>query len=348
MSTLSQYMDRVIPSMFNQPTFGYAVCLGELFDWCTNQFLGVQLYNEESMKKKGHTFYFNTAHLSLLASRSIYNKCSILDLNTSDTLDMLAGLVKVKGFSSYFQGSKTNNKAYSWALILKMETEEDLLSFPDDPFAHKIPDSVKDTHLANGLATHFVSSILYGGNVIISMAEKDDPTRTQCFQLNNLMGHIFLTGNRDTEGKSEGKFDHLNNKFDLVVRIPILVNAVGKHRLQMYGDIELERDLVNIKDVIDIIPHAANLICGYGAKKDGPRGVLISVTLHPIPIQHDIFTVFSKLEDIHNHFTALVNKVVLYREFSPKLAQHVLASSNTFGGHHTHLMRMLGQLIMDI
>ncbi|KAL4062626.1 hypothetical protein V8B97DRAFT_1920889 [Scleroderma yunnanense] len=170
------------------------------------------------------------------------------------------------------------------------------------------------------------------------------------------MGRIYLNG--DTASDTEGKFDHLDNKFDLAV----------------YVDIDLERDPVNAKDIIDVIPrvirsHLPEQIENNGVAAAGAhcksRGVPISVTLFPIPtklqnlarkeltafrlnysVAYNILNVFSDLEDINHRFTALIDKMTPHKEFIPKLVEHVLA--NSFWKHHLDLLAVLRQLIRGI
>ena len=209
--------------MFERPTLGHTVRLGELFDERTNQFLGVQLYKEDSIK-----YYFtiadvNRTDLSLSLSDSVMSKASILDIDPSLSLDVLTGLVKVKGSASYLKDSKSNSHVRSWAMALKMQTEERRLLFAENGLGHNILGPAQDTYIADGLATHFVSSVVYGGNVIIRMAEssgeavEEDLTRELDLHLNNLKSLVSLTG--ETAADTKEDFSNLDNKFDLEVRI---------------------------------------------------------------------------------------------------------------------------------
>lgn len=363
--------------MFGRPTLGHTVRLGELFDERTNQFLGVQLYKEDSIK-----YYFtiadvNRTDLSLSLSDSVMSKASILDIDPSLSLDVLTGLVKVKGSASYLKDSKSNSHVRSWAMALKMQTEERRLLFAENGLGHNILGPVQDTYIADGLATHFVSSVIYGGNVIIRMAEssgeavEEDLTRELDLHLNNLKSPVSLTG--ETAADTKEDFSNLDNKFDL----------------EVYADIELDEVPVNAKDVLDIVPHAADLIRGgpprlskhnpqEGARndvaaanlepKDRPiRGVPVFVTLQPIPkklqyvaqgdlavfrlkqmVADEALAVFSKLEDLRNRFATLIDSMATYKKIIPKLAERALASVNVFTEDHLRLLRMLGHFIRGI
>jgi len=223
MSTSLQYSDKSRPTVFERPTLGHTIRLGELFDERTNQFLGVQLYREDSIKYFTTVADVNRTDLSLSLSDSVTSKASILDVDPSLSLDVLTGLVKAKGSASYLKDSKSNSQVRSWAMALKMQTEERRLLFAENGLVHNILRTLEETHVANGFATHIVSAVVYGGNVIIRMAEssreavEEDLTRNLALDLNNLKGLVPLTGEAAADTKED--FSNLDNKFDLKVRI---------------------------------------------------------------------------------------------------------------------------------
>lgn len=369
--------------MFERPTLGHTVRLGELFDERTNQFLGVQLYREESIKYFTTVADVNRTDLSLSLSDSVTSKASILDVDPSLSLDVLTGLVKAKGSASYLKDSKSNSQVRSWAMALKMQTEERRLLFAENGLVHNVLRTLEETHVANGFATHIVSAVVYGGNVIIRMAEssreavEEDLTRNLAVNLNNLKGLVPLTGEAAAHTKED--FSNLDNKFDLKV----------------YADIELDKVPVNAKDILDIVPHAADLIRGGPPRlpkhspqegvrgdasaanidgaanlepKDRPiRGVPMFVTLQPIPkklqyaaqadlavfrlkqmVADEVLAVFSKLGDLRNRFTTLIDSMTAYKKVIPKLAERALASADVFAEDHLRLLRMLGHFIRGV
>lgn len=101
MSTGLQYSDKSRPTVFERPTLGHTVRLGELFDERINQFLGAQLYREDATKFDSTVSDVNRTDLSLSLSDSVMSKVSILDIDPSHSLDVLTGLVKAKGSASY-------------------------------------------------------------------------------------------------------------------------------------------------------------------------------------------------------------------------------------------------------
>ncbi|KAL4077531.1 hypothetical protein J3A83DRAFT_4410003 [Scleroderma citrinum] len=373
-STSPQYSEKGKPSVFERPTLGRVVHLGELFDERSNQFLGVQLYEKEGIKNNVAITDMKYTELTLSLSNSIKDKSNILDINPSLCLDVLGGLVKASGSASYLKDPKSNSYARSWAMALKMQTEEHCLLFAEDELDNKVVDVVKESYISAGLTTHFVSAVIYGGNIVIGMTERSSNSTKKenikgnlQLELDQLKGAVSLTG--DAEADIKGKFMCLDNMFDLVA----------------YGDIELAKIPFNAKDVLDIIPHAADLIRGYphggnggaaGANNNvasntevnyGIKGVPVSVTLQPIPaklrkdakIDLDVFrlkqlvinealSIFGRLDDLHNRFTTLVGGTTTYREFIPKLADRAQASTNAFDEEYLRHLQSLGQFLRDI
>ncbi|KAL4071634.1 hypothetical protein V8B97DRAFT_1851253, partial [Scleroderma yunnanense] len=374
-STGPQYSEKGKPSVLQRHTLGHIVRLGELFDERSNQFLGVQLYETEGNKNRVAITDIKHTDLTLSLSNTIKDKSNVLDIGPSLSLDVIAGLVKVSGSASYLKDTKSNSQVRSWVMALKMRMEEHRLLFTEDGFDNKVVDVIKESYIPAGLATHFVSAIVYGGNVIIGMTERSSDVIEEGnireklhLELDRLKGAVSLTGG--VEADIKGKFENLDNVFDLVA----------------HTDIGLDKVLVNAKDVLDIIPHAAGLIRGNphngehndtaGANNNATgnaevdyriRGVPMSITLQPIPeklrkeakIDLDVFrlkqsvvdealSIFGRLDDLHNRFTTLVGGTTTYREFIPKLANRVQASANAFDEEYLRHLRSLGQFLRDI
>ena len=219
-SSSPQFSEKGKPlSVFQRPTLGRIVRLGELFDERRNQFLGVQLYKEEAIKNNIVITEIKHTDLTLSLSNSVEDKSNVLDINASLALDVLGGLVPVRGSASYLRSSKTNSQKRSWAMALKMRTEEHRLLFAE--LDSKVVEGVKEYFTP--AATHFVSAITYGGKIVINMTErssdltkKNDIGGSLELELDRLKGTISLKG--DAVADVKGEFNVLDNKFDLVVR----------------------------------------------------------------------------------------------------------------------------------
>ncbi|KAI5982047.1 hypothetical protein EDD15DRAFT_224132 [Pisolithus albus] len=353
---MSSGLPSASPTVFQRPTLGCAVRLGELFDERTSRFLGVQLYKEMSTEPPTETSSvtpLNHSDLTLSLSNSLEKKTTLLDIQANLSLEVLSGLVKVEGSASYLNNAKNNTQARSWTLVLKMRTEERRLLFAEDALSFNVLDMVKEDYIAENRATHFVSSIVYGGNLIINMTERaTDVTKKESIEgklgleLEKLKGAISLKGK--AEAKIKDQFEGMDSKFDLVV----------------HGDVELESVPVKATDVLDVIPHAAKLLTG-DPKNGAPKGVPISVTLQPIPktILKGVRTVvyrinqlfintalesFSQLEDVHNRFRVLIDRTGVYEIFIPQLAQRVLRSSRAFSRSYVDILLKLSQFLREM
>jgi len=223
LSTVSQsspFFQKEKPSSFERPTLGRVVLLGELFDERSNKFLGARLYKDEAIKDKviitdaGHTDF------TLSQSNSVKDKSNILDIDASLSLDVLSGLVPVRGLGSYLTTPKTNSQEQSWAMALRMRTEEHRLLFAELPDSTVVEEG-KDYIPA---ATHFVSAIVYGGNLIINLTERaSGPTQEDNIrgaklrlELDQLKAAVSLERGAAADVKS--KFKSLDNRFHVVVR----------------------------------------------------------------------------------------------------------------------------------
>ncbi|KAI5983099.1 hypothetical protein EDD15DRAFT_2376834 [Pisolithus albus] len=259
-------------------------------------------------------------------------------------------LVKVET-ASYL---KSNSQARSWILVLKVLTEERRLLFAEDALSINVLDVVKKDYIAENRATHFVSSIVYGGNLIINMTERATEVMNEesiegklGLELEKLKGAISLKGK--AEAKIKDQFEGMDSKFDLVV----------------HGDVELDTVPVKPADVLDLIPRAAKLLLG-NPENGAPKGVPISVTLQPIPksilngspavfVQricqspiNDVFEAFSRLEDVRSRFCVLVDGIGVLGDFIPKLKDCVDCSSKNFGNIYGHLLQKLAQFLRDM
>lgn len=143
----------------------------------------------------------------------------------------------------------------------------------------------------------------------------------------------------------------------------------------MYGDIFLHKTPSSPTDILDILPHAVDLIHGNprGAPEAGAnnnvayrvKGVPISVTLQPIPAElraqndfevfrlkpwfvEEALSTFGKLDDLRDRFTALMSGTTVHRGLIPKLADRVQASFDAFDEEYRRHLRLLGQFRKDI
>ena len=208
------------PVVFKTPTLGHAVRLGELYDQRSGQFLGVQLYAEDSIQV-AETDIKHT-QLSLSLSTTLEDKASLLDIYAKLSLEIMSGAISVTGSASYIKDTKSNTNEQAFALALKMRLNEKRVLFAEDALGRNVLRVASEDYIATGSATHFVSGITYGGNFIVNLVarqsqlEEDEKIEGQLqVKLNYMKGAISLEG--EAKAKITDEFKSMDDKFDLVV-----------------------------------------------------------------------------------------------------------------------------------
>ncbi|KAI6106648.1 hypothetical protein EDD16DRAFT_1744423 [Pisolithus croceorrhizus] len=329
---------------FERPTLGYYPRLGELLDERTGCFLGVQLCDEKSAEAAITNVERTCLSLSLSSSDSLEKKASLLDIEPSLSLAVLGGLVKLNGSaSSYLNDIGSNSVSRSWTMAFKIRTGERQLL---------LTQMAKEDYISEERATHFVSSIIYGGNLIIGMTKgstyEESVEGSFEFKLEELRRAVSLS--TGVGAKVKARFEGMNSKVDLVV----------------HSDINLERKPVNPVDVLDTIPEVAKLVLGVSSNGI-PKGVPVSVILRPIPknilhgtqvaasvyhirrpLIHETLEVFAQLEDVRKRFHVLRDRTAMYESYIPKLSKRVRRSARVFSGLYSKLTEKLGQFLGDV
>ena len=208
------------PVVFKTPTLGNPVRLGELYDQRSGQFLGVQLYSEDSIQV-AETDVKNT-ELTLSLSTTLEDKASLLDIYAKLTLEIMSGAVSVSGSAAYIKDTKSNTNEQAFALALKMRLNEKRILFAEDAMGRNVLRVTSEDYIANGSATHFVSAIVYGGNAVVNLVARQSELSTEEkiegqleAKFNKLKGAISLEGEVKVEIKDT--FKSMDDKFDVIV-----------------------------------------------------------------------------------------------------------------------------------
>ncbi|KAI6163972.1 hypothetical protein EDD17DRAFT_1755563 [Pisolithus thermaeus] len=276
------------PRDFERPTLSYYPRLGELFDERTGCFLGVQLYDEKSTE--------------------VAKKASLLDIEPSLSLAILGGLVELNGFaSSYLNDVGGNSLSRSWTTAFKIRTGERQLS---------LTQMEKEGYISEERATHFVSSIIYGGDLIIGM------TKGATYEEN-------VEGNFEVNAKVKARFENMNAKVDLVV----------------HSDINLDRKPVKPVDVLNTIPEVAKLVLGNML-----HGTEVAASVYHIrrPLILETLEVFAQLEDVRKRFHVLRDRTAMYESYIPKHSKCIRRSARVFNELYSKLTEKLGQFLGDV
>ncbi|KAL4076460.1 hypothetical protein J3A83DRAFT_4370623 [Scleroderma citrinum] len=323
-STRSQYVEQGQPSVFQRPA----------------------LDQTEKIERKVAITDIKNSDLSLSVSDSLKDQSSVLDIKANLSLDVLGGLINTQ----------------SWAMALTVRTEKCCLLFAEDELGNNALDVAKDNYIAERLATHFVSGIIYGANIIISMtesssdvSEKEDIKGKLRLELNKLKGAISFTGGAEAN-ISKVWITSLISWCMWILSWTRFQSIPGTYLGVSRGDLPKGNN-----------DGAAASATENVIKEDRFRGVSISVTLQPIPeklrveskvglavfrlkqqVVDEALSVFGELDDVHNRFTTLVDETTGHNNLIPKLASHALASANAFGQEHRRLLRLFGQFLKDV
>lgn len=219
------------PTVLQIPSLGYPVKLGELYNQRTGQFLGVQLYPEEDLNI-AETDIKNT-NLTLSLSTTLEDKASLLEIDASISLKILFGIINIKGSASYVKDVRSNTREQAYALALRMRLNERRILFAEETMGRNVLDLVARDYILTESATHFVSSIVYGGNLIINLVARqymfsadEKLSGSLGWAVDAIKGAVRLSGSSvDTGDRLKG----MNDKFDLIVRVVRRVPYGGSH-----------------------------------------------------------------------------------------------------------------------
>ncbi|KAH7883423.1 hypothetical protein F5I97DRAFT_1930982 [Phlebopus sp. FC_14] len=327
-----------------QPTLGYPARVGELYDERKGRFLGVQLYSDSKMSDATTSSKTPESKLFLNTSTSFQEKQTMLDIDAHLAVEILGGMATVSGSASYLTNSNSTTEEKAWSLRLQVRTKEETLEFTREELGRNALKVVMDDYIATDLATHFVSTVAYGGDVIVNLVaveseltEEDKIEGHLEAEMQFLQGAISVEGEIDLEKKEELK--RLNNKFSLA----------------LYGDIALNTVPVNAQDVLDTFHDSRELI--------GENGVPMKATLQPIPeelrqeailVYHlekqlldSILRVFGDLDDIQARFSVLQNGIKIYNDIIPTLGSVTRSVATKFAAEHSELLQELKQFISN-
>lgn len=209
----------------NVPTLGQYVRLGDLYDARSSQFLGVQIFDEDTIEKIRISQNISSGEVKVDMANTFDKKSNILGIEGQLSVDVLGGLVQVEGSGKYLDDKKSNSSQSAWAMYAHILKSESRLGIVDSTWTgNHIPNWVKVNYIVTGTATHFVESVTYGGNAVVNlMAQNSDISGDTdiegklSIRLDKLGGVVSVSGKASAQVKAQ--FSDLNDKFDLSVRI---------------------------------------------------------------------------------------------------------------------------------
>ncbi|XP_049930410.1 cytolytic toxin-alpha-like [Epinephelus moara] len=197
----------------------------------------------------------------IVASESIADKSSALNVEASLKASFLSGLVEVGGSAKYLSDSKTSKNQARVTLMYKATTKVQELSMN-----HLGRDNVKHPYVFDkGLATHVVTAILYGAQAFFvfdrEVSEKEDHQDIE----GNLKVMIKKIPKIAIEGEGSLKMKDKDRE------------NVEKFSCRFFGDFSLQKPPTSFQDAVEVYQSLPKLL---GA--NGENAVPVKVWLLPL------------------------------------------------------------------
>ncbi|XP_078121240.1 cytolytic toxin-alpha-like [Sander vitreus] len=236
--------------------------LGMLYD-CREDSLvpGMTLWDRDDLMSHIGERPQNYNDFEIVASESIADKSSALNVEASLKASFLGGLVEVGGSAKYLNDSKTSKSQARVTLNYKATTKVKELSMD-----HLGRGNVKHPYVFDkGLATHVVTAILYGAQAFFvfdrDVSEKEDHQDIQ----GNLKVMIKKIPCFAIEGEGSLKMEDKDREI------------VEKFSCRFFGDFSLQKSPTSFQDAVEVYQSLPKLL---GA--DGENAVPMKVWLLPL------------------------------------------------------------------
>ncbi|XP_050959785.1 stonustoxin subunit beta-like [Labeo rohita] len=252
--------------------------LGMLYD-CRKDALipGITLWDPEKLQQSIRTRPQINTNFRVTSSDSIEDKSSLLNIDGSLKLSLLAGLVNVTGTAKYLNDTKTSFKQQRLTLHYHSTCR-----FEELTMNHLAPENIVHQDVFdNDTATHVVTAVLYGADA--------------CFVFDR---EVSADENKSTvEAEAKVVLEKLTYISDLDANISLKMNeaqknAVQKFKCTFYGDFQLPSNPTSFEDALKVFTDLPKLL---GEKKE--LAVPLRVWLHPLEKLH------SKASKLQKHIS---------------------------------------------
>ncbi|XP_045908946.1 uncharacterized protein LOC123973110 isoform X1 [Micropterus dolomieu] len=225
--------------------------LGMLYD-CRRDSLvpGITLWDHDDLIKYVQERPQNYNDFEIVASESIEDKSSALNVEASLKASFLSGLVEVDGSAKYLNDSKISKNQARVTLKYKATTKFQELSMD-----HLGRDNMKHSYVFDkGLATHVVTAILYGAQAFFvfdhEVSKKEDHQDIE----GNLKVMIKKIPSLAIEGEGSLKLKDKDRA------------NVEKFSCRFFGDFALEKSPVSFQDAVEVYQSLPRLLGANGEK----------------------------------------------------------------------------------
>ncbi|XP_032090731.1 verrucotoxin subunit beta-like [Thamnophis elegans] len=236
------------------PALGRPFQLGMLYD-CRKDALipGVTLWDCSSPQKDPTIKPQPTTATKIIASDSIDDKASALDISASLKASFLGGLVEVGGSAEYLHDTKKSKKQARLTLQYKATTRYEHLTMSHLGIQNVSYPAIFE----QGTATHVVIAILYGGQAFFVFDREVSPTE----MVKDIEGNLKSTLIKEISIGAEVQLTEEEK-----------ANAL-KFRCKIHGDFSLERNLIPFQDAMKVYASLPKML---GKEKAVPIRVWLS------------------------------------------------------------------------
>ncbi|KAM4605664.1 uncharacterized protein ACJ7VT_017861 isoform 1-T2 [Polymixia lowei] len=255
-------MDPETSKTVEMAALGRPFSLGMLYD-CRQDSLvpGMTLWDPDALEKDTRESSQHNSEFEIVASDSLEDKSSALNVEASLKASFLGGLVEVGGSAKYLSDCKISKNQARVTLKYKATTK-----FQELSMNHLGRGNVKHAYVFDtGVATHVVTGILYGAQAFFvfdrEVCEKEDRQDIE----GNLQVMIKKIPCLAIEGQGSLQMKDMD------------VSNVQKFSCKFHGDFSLEKNPVSFQDAIQAYQSLPTLL---GAK--GENAVPLKVWLMPL------------------------------------------------------------------
>ncbi|KAK5920150.1 hypothetical protein CgunFtcFv8_023989 [Champsocephalus gunnari] len=241
---------------------GRPFSLGTLYD-CRQDSLvpGLTLWDCDDLEKDTRERPKPSSDFEMVASESIEDKSSALEVEASLKASFLGGLVEVEGSAKYLNDSKTSKNQARVTLKYKTTTK-----FHELSMKHLGRGNVKHPYVfEKGIATHVVTGILYGAQAFFVFDRELSVNENHRDIQGNLKVMIKNIPCLSIEGEGSLKIEDKDKA------------NVEKFSCKFHGDFSLEKNPVSFQDAVAVYQSLPKLL---GA--NGENAVPVKVWLLPL------------------------------------------------------------------
>ncbi|XP_032090673.1 uncharacterized protein LOC116520539 [Thamnophis elegans] len=314
--------------------------LGTLYD-CRKDALipGVTLWDYSSLQKDLTIKPQPKTATEIIASDSIDDKASALDISEPIKASFLGGLIDVRGSAEYLQDTKKSKQQARVTLQYKTTTKYEQLTMSQLGIQNVSYPAVFE----QGTATHVVTAILYGAQAFFVFDREVSSMETVKYIQESLQvtikKEISITGQADMKLNEEEK------------------ENVLKFNCKFHGDFSLDKNPVTFQDAMQIYTTLPKML-----GKDGEKAVPVRVWLYPLSKLDrraakmvreinvvwicDAEKILEDLNDIEMQSNDLANNPIA--EIFPEIQRKIQHFKNLLKQHRWTFQKQLGRVLPSI